>query len=698
MMMMISSISPLPAPPTSVATHSKHIGIIHPPPEVAKIINKTAKHVSKNGPEFEKKVITDKTKLNPDPKFDFLNSTHPYHAYYQHRVAEFRAQPDQSSEEPAPVVDVEAGAPEPDSLSQLRPECKVPEPPEPEEFTVHLPQRISGEELDVMKLTAQYVARNGKSFLTELRSREMNNPQFYFLNSKHSLFKFFTSLADAYSKVLMPQEGLTEKLKKSATGMTTVLERCVHRLEWEHYQKQAKQKAEDEIEQERLQMAAIDWHDNVLVEVIDFDDVEDDYLPPPLSHEEVIRRSNVVMEADDNVEEHRDVEMDLDEEEMQLVEEGMKVTEVEQPPMRIVKNWKRPEERMIQSSAERDMTISPITGELVFNNEMSTHMRISLIDPRYREQKERMFAKIRETSLVLAQDDEISRNIVNLARTRPDIFGSTEEEVSNAVKAEIGKQEKQQVIWDGHAGSIGRAANQAMSQNANGDDKTTAVNNEARNLPGPERPSVLPPPPPGVLAVNLPSVPANTVQYAGTNSSDFPVQFPLVKTAMPPSMFMSAASIPVPPPPVSEFTTMQMAYIPTNTMPMPPPPLPHVRPPTPPHAEPKPKRQKLDDSMLIPEDKFLAQHPGPVGINISVPNVDEGNLKGQLLEITVQSLSETVGSLKEKISGEIQLPANKQKLSGNSGFLKDNLSLAYYNVGAGQTLALSIRERGGRKR
>ncbi|XP_061988887.1 probable splicing factor 3A subunit 1 [Rosa rugosa] len=699
MMMMISSISPLPAaPPTSVTTHTKPIGIIPPPPETAKIINKTAKHVSRNGPEFEKKVITEKTKLNPDPKFDFLNSSHPYHAYYQHRVAEFRAQPDQSSEEPAPVVDVEAGAPKPDSLSQLRPECKVPEPPEPEEFTVQLPQGISGEELDFMKLTAQFVARNGKSFLTELRSRESKNPQFYFLDHKHSLFKFFTSLADAYSKVLMPQEGMTEKLKKNTADMTIVLERCVHRLEWEHYQKQAKQKTEDEIEQDRLQMAAIDWHDNVLVEVIDFDDVEDDYLPPPLSLEEVISRSKVVMEADDNVEEHRDVEMELDEEEMQLVEEGMKVTEVEQAPMRIVKNWKRPEERMIQSSAERDMTISPITGELVPNNEMSEHMRISLIDPRYREQKERMFAKIRETSLVLAQDDEISRNIVNLARTRPDIFGSTEEEVSNAVKAEIGKQEKQQVIWDGHAGSTGRAANPAMSQNANGDDKTDVVNNEARNLPGPARPSVLPLPPPGVLAVNLPSVPANTVQYAGTNSSDFPVQFPLVKTTMPPSMFMSAASIPVPPPPVSEFTTMQMAYIPTNTMPMPPPPLPHVRPPTPPHAEPKPKRQKLDDSMLIPEDKFLAQHPGPVGINISVPNVDEGNLKGQLLEITVQSLSETVGSLKEKISGEIQLPANKQKLSGNSGFLKDNLSLAYYNVGAGQTLALSIRERGGRKR
>lgn len=87
------------------------------------------------------------------------------------------------------------------------------------------------------------------------------------------------------------------------------------------------------------------------------------------------------------------------------------------PPMRIVENWKRPEERI---QAERDSikcVVCPITGELIPTKEMSEHMRISLIDPKYKEQKERTFAKIRETTL--AQDDEISRNIVGLAQTRP---------------------------------------------------------------------------------------------------------------------------------------------------------------------------------------------------------------------------------------------------------------------------------------
>ncbi|KAJ8459147.1 hypothetical protein OPV22_032073 [Ensete ventricosum] len=130
----------------------------------------------------------------------------------------------------------------------------------------------------------------------------------------------------------------------------------------------------------------------------------------------------------------------------------------------------------------------------------------------------------------------------------------------------------------------------------------------------------------------------------------------------------------------------------------PPPPPQGISPPPPPEEapplpnEPEPKRQRVDDVSLIPEDQFLARHPGSCRIYVSVANVDEGKLKGQLLEITVQSLTETVGNLKEKIAAaEVQLPANKQKLCGRAGFLKDNLTLAYYNIGPGETLTLALR-------
>ncbi|KAK4484980.1 hypothetical protein RD792_007587 [Penstemon davidsonii] len=76
----------------------------------------------------------------------------------------------------------------------------------------------------------------------------------------------------------------------------------------------------------------------------------------------------------------------------------------------------------------------------------------------------------------------------------------------------------------------------------------------------------------------------------------------------------------------------------------------------------------------------------------SLPQSDDST--SNTFNVTTQS----VGRLKEKIAGEIQLPANKQKLNGKAGFLKDNLSLAYYNVAPGDSLSLSLRERGGRKR
>lgn len=751
--------------PVSVATHTKTIGIIHPPPDIRTIVEKTATFVAKNGQEFEQRIMNNNAN---NPKFNFLKSSDPYHAYYQHRLSEFRSQTSTTQqstqasdasglESATPATDDSNAEAKPDPSEQFRTVRKPLEPPAAEQYTVRLPEGITGEELDIIKLTAQFVARNGKSFLSGLTSREGNNPQFHFMRPTHSMFMFFTSLADAYSKVLMPPKGLTDKLHSSVDSMTTILERCLHRLEWERSQEQARQRIEDEVEQERIQMAMIDWHDFVVVEMIDFADDEDDDLPAPMTLEEVIRRSKMsTLEAEEIIEPGKEVEMEMDEEEVQLVEEGMRVASLEEnggdkpseakitpmeedQPMRIVKNWKRPEER---NPAERDPTkyvVSPITGELILINEMSEHMRISLIDPKYKEQKERMFAKIRDTTL--AQDDEISKNIMGLARTRPDIFGTTEEEVSNAVKAEIEKkkdEQPKQVIWDGHTGSIGRTATQAMSQNANGED----INDAASNLPGPAAPprpgmpSIRPLPPPANLAVNIPR-PLNPGQYPTPTSAGVlappPPRPPLQVRAppppmqinygqqpfmvnrpppLPPSISVNPPSIPVPPPPGSQYTplTAPRPYAP-HVMPqhgmhmvqppmplgMPPPPPPEEAPPPLPE-EPEPKRQRLDDSLLIPEDQFLAQHQGPASINVSVPNVDEGNLKGQVLEIRVQSLSETVSSLKEKIAGEIQLPSNKQKLSGKAGFLKDNLSLAYYNVAGGETLSLSLRERGGRKR
>jgi len=59
--------------------------------------------------------------------------------------------------------------------------------------------------------------------------------QFNFLKPTHSMFTFFTSLADAYSKILMPQKLLSERLRRDA-DKAVVLDRCLKRLEWERSQ------------------------------------------------------------------------------------------------------------------------------------------------------------------------------------------------------------------------------------------------------------------------------------------------------------------------------------------------------------------------------------------------------------------------------------------------------------------------------
>jgi hypothetical protein len=81
---------------------------------------------------------------------------------------------------------------------------------------VHVPEGLTALDLDVIKLTAQFVARNGAAFLTGLASREPANPQFHFLKPNSSLFGFFSKMADAYSAVLMPGKDLRGKLAADA--------------------------------------------------------------------------------------------------------------------------------------------------------------------------------------------------------------------------------------------------------------------------------------------------------------------------------------------------------------------------------------------------------------------------------------------------------------------------------------------------
>ncbi|XP_042300519.1 splicing factor 3A subunit 1-like, partial [Sceloporus undulatus] len=86
--------------------------------------------------------------------------------------------------------------------AQVIQETVVPKEPPPEFEFIADPPSISAFDLDVVKLTAQFVSRNGRQFLTQLMQKEQRNYQFDFLRPQHSLFNYFTKLVEQYTKVM----------------------------------------------------------------------------------------------------------------------------------------------------------------------------------------------------------------------------------------------------------------------------------------------------------------------------------------------------------------------------------------------------------------------------------------------------------------------------------------------------------------
>lgn len=70
------------------------------------------------------------------------------------------------------------------------------------------------------------------------------------------------------------------------------------------------------------------------------------------------------------------------------------------------------------------MVIDPITGQKVAAADLSDHMRIQLMDPKWREEQARAAAKQKDTAL--AEGESIAASLKSLARKRGDIFGSAE--------------------------------------------------------------------------------------------------------------------------------------------------------------------------------------------------------------------------------------------------------------------------------
>jgi splicing factor 3A subunit 1 len=88
----------------------------------------------------------------------------------------------------------------------------------------------------VVKLTAQFVARNGQKFLQGLTEREARNPQFDFLKPTHGLFGYFTQLVEAYSNVIIPHREHLHRLEVYSKDGMEVLKTAAERYLWDKRQ------------------------------------------------------------------------------------------------------------------------------------------------------------------------------------------------------------------------------------------------------------------------------------------------------------------------------------------------------------------------------------------------------------------------------------------------------------------------------
>lgn len=254
-------------------------GVVLPPKEIKNILEKTAGYVARNGASFEER-IREKEKHNP--KFSFLSLNDAYYAYYAWRLSEIKEGRGNA---------VAAGR-----AGEVAPEPEKPKgPPEPPkfQFSARMPI-INAKDLEVLRLTALFVAKNGRQFMTSLSQREAGNYQFDFLRPNHTLHNFFQHLIDQYTSLMRAggidgeggrlQQERIQELERNVNDKYHILTRAKQRAEWFKFQDQEKQKKEEAIEQEKLSFAQIDWHDFVVVETVLFTEADDQaILPPPTS-------------------------------------------------------------------------------------------------------------------------------------------------------------------------------------------------------------------------------------------------------------------------------------------------------------------------------------------------------------------------------------------------------------------------------
>ncbi|KAF7359550.1 hypothetical protein MSAN_01298100 [Mycena sanguinolenta] len=739
-------------------------GLILPPPEIKSVIDRTAIFVARsaNPPQFEDKI---REGQRSDPKFSFLNPADPYHAYYRNKMEKVAA--GDMGDDSAPKDGQENG-----SGDAAEPVDIGVEPP-PHEFILDLPN-ISSIDLDIMKLTALFTARRGHMFLASLSAREGRNYQFDFLRPTHSLFGYFNRLVEQYTKVLHPNPEMLQQLKgRTEEGARwKTLEVAKTHAKWERNKREQDKKRQDDQEAERIAFAEIDWHDYHIVQTIEFTAADaNSELPPPMSVQEVEnmtlaqkRMAAMIMENTvDDIEAHRarqaaaeaeaaaavggagvggetDANMEESDDEEAIEERKKREAEEREKeierakalqassvntagPMKIRANYVP---KLGAKNNKEAMTTCSICHQQIPVDDLQEHMRIELLDPKWKEQRNALEARKAQASELQSGANVVSA-LRGLARTRVDIFGAEADEERRKKEEEEEREkrrEREKVVWDGHTASKANTLDKFSTRMSTSMSKllpSTAPRvwdrKQEVNAIGPGiGPAAVPPP----LTAGLPPAPAslpappqaagnasNPAYTAATISSG-----PQPASAYPPPVMLpplhyqgmdAAQPFGYQPPAPGMHPSRAAALAAANGA------LQSAAAGTVRSADemeggvddiPPAKRQrvaKLPGSQVYAEADWIARHPHPISLQVQLPNDNskpEWKLDGSVVTVPDLPLNLLVSTLRDRIllHTDSSVPVSRIRLSYMGKMLNNKDTIAVYNLEDEDLVVLSVRD------
>ncbi|KAF2192487.1 splicing factor 3a [Zopfia rhizophila CBS 207.26] len=458
--------------------------VILPPKSVREDVEKTADFIARKGPQMEQNL---RDRSGNTPKFSFLNPDDPYYAFYSWFLEETRA-----GRGPSATGGVGAQA------RNNKP--KGPPPPPEFRFSARMPN-ISAKDLEILKLTALYTAKNGQNWMRELSRREAGNFQFDFLRPQHSFHQFFKALIDQY-KILLEEEKTVEariaELQHNIQDRFHVLDRAKQRAEYVKHQEQQKQKEEKKAEDEKKEYASVDWHDFVIIATVTFDEADDQAdLPPPTSLND-LQSASLEQKAMNSLSHDRRIEEAAPDEETYYNASQQQPTQMPppmapqvqplyQPLSSAVQDYRTPaqiaqdeeEERLIRQrqaeqerAAQAQAAAKGVTGPMRIRHdyvpraaakkqnvptaicpnckqqypadELEEHIRIELLDPRWKEMRDKADSRYATTNLSTV---DVANNLKRLASQRDDVFdGVTGQPIS---EEEAARRKKAAMNYDG---------------------------------------------------------------------------------------------------------------------------------------------------------------------------------------------------------------------------------------------------------